>query len=76
MITDEKAIELANAYVDELRKKSPSTNGKTKFTFLKKGKVVGISYMNGVGRQMDYLAFTMSKKYDCKVKVSRKVTYL
>ena len=51
-------------------------NWQTKFTFLKKGKVVGISYANGVGRQMDYLAYTMSKKYDCKVKISRKVTYL
>lgn len=76
MISDEKASELANKYVDDLRKKSPPANGKTKFTFICEGKVIGIFYANGVGRQMDYQAYTMSKKYNCKVKVSRKVTYL
>lgn len=76
MITDEKAIELANKYVDELRKKSPSKHGKTKLLFYRKGSCFTSCIVNGTGREIDYLAYTLARENHCKVRVHRKETYL
>lgn len=76
MISDEKAIELANQYVDELRKKSLSKNGKTKLLFYRNGSCFNSCIVNSTRRELDYLACTLAKENNCRVKVCRKETYL
>lgn len=76
MISDEKAAELANEYVDSLRRKRAKQSGKTKFLFYRKGTCFNSCIVNGTGRELDYLACTLAKENHCKVKICRKETYL
>jgi hypothetical protein len=44
--------------------------------FYRKGKQFGSCIVNGTGRELEYLAQTLAKANKCRVKISRKTTYL
>lgn len=72
----EPSVDEINAIVDGYRKNCPYGKGQTKVEFIKNGKTFCTCTMIGTGRDLDYTAETLAKKYRCKIKIKRKVTYM